>query len=168
MLGGVSASLSTVGLVKALENLKIKYTHLSTAETRINPFEKVKPEDEKWVQDILKFQDEALKGLISRVRKQALVRNTQNNEEITAGGVVLGSKGKDYGLVDSLEEFHSVVKKEYPDAKVVEMKVKVPKHGGKQIWREQLVHGVITEEMLEMVESTSFETGIQLKADISP
>ena len=73
LLGGVSSAVNSLGLVKALSMLKVKYTSISTAESRLNPFENIKEEDQKWINGILKHQDEAMKNYIARFRKQIIV-----------------------------------------------------------------------------------------------
>jgi ClpP class serine protease len=75
LIGGISASFQQLGLSKALKDLKIKANLLSTAQTRLNPFEELKKQDEDWIVKILSNYDAVIKEIINNNRKQVSVFN---------------------------------------------------------------------------------------------
>lgn len=75
LVGGISSSFSCLGLVKALKQWKIKATTLSTYGNKLNPFEDIKPADEKWIKEILSSQNIIMQNSVTKYRKQALVKS---------------------------------------------------------------------------------------------
>jgi len=74
VLGGLSANITSVGLVKFLEKWKVKYTSISTTPTRLDPFQKITAQDEAWAQGQLKHRQKVLIELLTRQSNGAAVR----------------------------------------------------------------------------------------------
>ena len=69
VLGGLSASISSLGLVKFLDKWKVKYTSVATTPTRLDPFQKLTAQDEAWAQSQLKHRQKVLTELLTRQPK---------------------------------------------------------------------------------------------------
>jgi len=66
IVGGLSSSISSVGLVKTLEKYKVKCTAISTSPVRIDPYQKLTPQDEQWVQSQIKHKQQLLAEFLER------------------------------------------------------------------------------------------------------
>jgi ClpP class serine protease len=73
IIGGLSSNITTVGLVKLLEKWKVKSTNISTAPTRLDPFQKITSQDEAWAQSQLKHRQKILNEFLLRQNKGASV-----------------------------------------------------------------------------------------------
>lgn len=64
IVGGLSSNIVSVGLVKALEKYKVKCTSVSTAPLRIDPFQKLTPQDEQWAKEQVNHRLQQLTELL--------------------------------------------------------------------------------------------------------
>ncbi|OMJ92927.1 hypothetical protein SteCoe_4271 [Stentor coeruleus] len=163
LVGGISSSFSCIGLAKALKQWKIKSTTISTYDNKLNPFEEVKPADEKWIKEILSSQNIIMQNSVSKYRKNAL-----DNEAVRKGEVFVGKNAVELGLADGVNDFYSLLAEEFPNIKTFNMKPKPEKswYRGYKVM-ENLKTGEVPQEMLEEVLGFCTEDlAVQLKANI--
>ena len=122
LVGGIAASYSGLGLENFIKEYSIKPYFLTSCSNkmRLSPFEKVKPEDEAWLIDILSKYHQNFKDHVIRHRGASIPRDQSIEQEILGGEIYSGSKAVGKGLVDGLAELYTQVEKEWPGLKVRE------------------------------------------------
>lgn len=70
LVGGVAANVQMLGLEKFAKDWKLtpKFVSSGKNKIRLNPFEKVKPDDEAWIKDLLLGHYERFKAHVVRTR----------------------------------------------------------------------------------------------------
>lgn len=66
IVGGLSSNITAVGVAKALEKYKVKCTSISTAPLRIDPFQKLTPQDEQWAKGQINHKLQLLTDFLAK------------------------------------------------------------------------------------------------------
>jgi ClpP class serine protease len=122
LVGGVATSYSGLSLENFVKEYSIN-PHFQTSgknKMRLSAFEKVKPEDEAWLRDILAKYHQNFKDHVIRHRGASIPRDQKVEQEVLNGEIYSGTKAVTKGLVDGLSELHTQVEKEWPGLKIRE------------------------------------------------
>lgn len=74
LVGGVAVSAQMLGLERFAKDWKLDPRYVSSGKhkVRLNPFEKVKPEDEAWIKELLQGHYERFKVHVMKTRGHAI------------------------------------------------------------------------------------------------
>jgi ClpP class serine protease len=74
VIGGVSAGLQKLGFEKFVKDWKVdpRFVASGKNKVRLNPFEKVKPEDEAWLKTLLQGRYELFKAHVQKTRGKSI------------------------------------------------------------------------------------------------
>ncbi|CAG9330541.1 unnamed protein product [Blepharisma stoltei] len=158
ILGGISTSFQQLGLQQFAKDFSIEPVFIAAGKNkvRLNPFEKVKQEDEKWIKQLLNSRQELMKKHVLSHRKNLQV-TPQNEKEILGGEIYSAKKAIDVGLIDGVKEISSFAEQEFPGVKTWYYKVtgkerRFVARGEIEKWIENANQGYLSqEEILELM-----------------
>lgn len=118
VIGGISLSYQQLGLINFAKEFNLEPINIQAGKNkiRLNPFEKVKPEDEKWVKNLLNSRLELVKSHVTSHRKSL----EMNDKDILNGEVYGTKRAIEIGLIDGVKELSSFVEQEFTGTKIVE------------------------------------------------
>lgn len=134
LVGGISANLKSLDLVKVAADNGVKPTYFKTAKhkIRVSPFLDLNEEDKAWVQGLLEYRIDVVKKYIMGKRAHRVPRDVEKEKAVLSGEVFMGDQTIQLGLVDSLNCFRKIFDKEYDDCKIMNFKNVQNTHKGKQ------------------------------------
>lgn len=115
ILGSIGVISASFGFVEAIKKLGIERRIVAQGENKsiLDPFEKTKEDDIKILSDAQKEVHEAFIEHVKECRKGKI--KPANNKQLFSGAFFNGAKAKNLGLVDELNDMHSVIKAKLGD-----------------------------------------------------